>query len=85
MLGVIARLRQPLACAALLCVTLLPALTGCAWREYRPAPLDLPAGEAAFVASRLDDADTRGLLERYGVDTRDWPDLVWTRETLLVP
>jgi len=85
MLGVIARLRQPLACAALLCVTLLPALTGCAWREYRPAPLDLPAGEAAFVASRLDDADTRGLLEHYGVDTRDWPDLVWTRETLLVP
>ncbi|NCU85565.1 MAG: hypothetical protein EBV57_06115, partial [Betaproteobacteria bacterium] len=85
MLGVIARLRQPFACAALLCVTLLPALTGCAWREYRPAPLDLPAGEAAFVASRLDDADTRGLLEHYGVDTRDWPDLVWTRETLLVP
>jgi len=69
-----------------LCVTLVAlSLTACAWKDYRPQPLDLPAADAAARAQTLDDERTRVLLEAAGVDLRDWPAVTWTRETLLLP
>ncbi len=68
------------------CVALAAlALTGCAWKEYRPQPLDLPAADTVARAQTLDDERTRVLLEAAGVDLRDWPGVTWTRETLLLP
>ena len=60
-------------------------LAGCAWKQYQPKPLDLPAADAVTQAAVLDDEATRALLESAGVDLREWPALVWSRETLLVP
>jgi len=68
------------------CVALAAlALTGCAWKAYRPKPLDLPTADAVARAQTLDDERTRVLLEAAGVDLRDWPRVTWTRETLLLP
>jgi len=60
-------------------------LSGCAWKEYRAKPLDLPAADAVARAQTLDDEATRAVLEAAGVDLRDWPAITWTRETLLLP
>jgi len=71
--------------ATLAAPALCAALAGCAWKEYRPQPLDLPAADAAALSRALDDEPTRTLLQAAGVDLHDWPALTWTRETLLVP
>lgn len=69
--------------AWLLCtVALVAGTTGCAWRDYRPAPVDLAAAASAAVAERLDAPAVRERLAAAGVDLRDWPDLIWNRETL---
>jgi len=64
---------------------LLVLTTGCAWRSYQPAPLDLAAAAASDADRRLVDDTTRAALEAAGVDTSAWPDLLWTRDTLLPP
>lgn len=60
------------------------SLSGCAWRSYTPAPLDLPAAAEADAARRVDDVSVRDALQAAGIDTAAWPDLQWTREALLV-
>jgi outer membrane protein TolC len=64
----------------------LPALllTACAWQAYRPAPLDLAGADAVAQLNTLDDGSTRALLAAAGADLRAWPEVVWTRETLLI-
>ena len=75
-------MQRRIACLA----AVLPALlmTGCAWKTYAPAPLDLAAADTAALERRLDDDRSRALLETNGVDLRDWPAVTWSRETLLL-
>ncbi|MBU3695018.1 MAG: TolC family protein, partial [Rhodocyclaceae bacterium] len=78
--------RRAASLIALLLALLAPVLltTGCAWKTYTPAPLDLAAADTAALERRLDDARSRALLEANGVDLRDWPAVTWSRETLLL-
>ncbi len=69
-------------CTRLSGLLLLAALSGCAWRTYTPAPLDLPKAAELDVARRLDDSSVQAALAANGQDTAGWPNIVWTRDTL---
>jgi len=61
---------------------LLAALSGCSWRTYTPAPLDLPKAAEQETVRRLDDNSVQAALAASGHDTSGWPDIGWTREKL---
>ena len=61
---------------------MLAAVSGCAWRSYTPAPLDLPKAAESDVARRLDDSSVQAALAAKGQDAPAWPDIIWTREQL---
>jgi len=61
---------------------MLAVLSGCAWRHYTPAPLDLPKAAELDSARRIDDRQVLAALTANGHDTAGWPDIVWTKEKL---
>jgi outer membrane protein TolC len=61
---------------------MLAAVSGCAWRSYTPAPLNLPLSAESDIARRLDDNNVQTALAANGHDTTGWPDIVWSREKL---
>jgi hypothetical protein len=69
-------------CTRLPGLLLLAALSGCAWRTYTPAPLDLPKAAELDAARRLDDSSVQAALAANGQDTAGWPNIIWNRDTL---
>ena len=61
---------------------LLAALSGCSWRTYTQAPLDLPQAAEQETTRRLDDSSVQAALAASGQDTTGWPNIVWTRDKL---
>jgi len=61
---------------------MLAAVSGCAWRSYTPAPLNLPLAAENDIARRLDDPKVQTALVANGQDTTGWPDIVWNRDKL---
>jgi len=61
---------------------MLAVLSGCAWRHYTPAPLDLPKAAELDSARRIYDRQVQAALTANGHDTAGWPDIVWTKEKL---
>ena len=61
---------------------LLAAVSGCAWRTYTPAPLDLPKALQEDASRRLDDSNVQAALAANGLGTAGWPDIVWDRDKL---
>jgi outer membrane protein TolC len=61
---------------------LLAAVSGCAWRSYTPAPLDLPKSAESDAARRLDDVGVQAALAAKRQDNAAWPDITWSREQL---
>jgi hypothetical protein len=54
---------------------MLAAISGCAWRSYTPAPLNLPLVAESDIARRLDDDNVQTALAANGHDTTGWPDI----------
>jgi outer membrane protein TolC len=61
---------------------MLAAVSGCAWRSYAPAPLNLPLAAENDIARRLDDPKVQTALVANGQDTTGWPDIIWNRDKL---
>ena len=73
---------NPSHCIRLCLLVLLAAVSGCAWRTYTPAPLDLSKAVESDIARRLDDNKVQTALAANGQDTTGWPDIVWSRDKL---
>ena len=61
---------------------MLAAVSGCAWRSYTAAPLNLPLAAESDIARRLDDPKVQTALVANGQDTTGWPDIIWNRDKL---
>ena len=61
---------------------MLAAVSGCAWRSYTAAPLNLPLAAESDIARRLDDPKVQTALVANDQDTTGWPDIVWNRDKL---
>jgi len=61
---------------------MLAAVSGCAWRSYTPAPLNLPLAAESDIARRVDDPKVQTALVANGQDTTGWPNIVWSRDKL---